>query len=226
MKRTFAFILLAFILLPSCRSAPPTSRPDQFTVQYTAASVPWLSSLYHCASGDVVIGEQRGADFLDTQSADMVIRMGMPENQAFFSYQIGTDNLLVILNLKNPTSKLSADQAHGIFSGQIQNWKTINGTDASVQVWVYPPGEDIQEIINQTVLNRSAVSSSARLANNPNEMLQAIEKDVNGVGIITGRWKNADVAGVYTVANSVPVLAITSTEPQGTLAHILACMQK
>jgi phosphate transport system substrate-binding protein len=156
----------------------------------------------------------------------MIIRMGLAENPASFTYQIGTDNLLVIVNLKNPTSKLSADQARGLFSGQIHNWKTINGSVASVQVWVFPPGEDIQEITNQTVLKGSAASSSARLANNPNEMLQAIKKDVNAVGIITGRWKNADVAGVYTVANSIPVLAITSIKPQGTLARILACMQK
>jgi len=226
MKRASAFIFLAFILLPSCSSAPPITRPEQLTIQYTAASVPWLAILYDCASGDAVTSELRGSDFLNTQSANMVIRIGKPDNQTSFAYQIGTDNILVILNLKNTTRKLTADQVRGLFSGHIQNWKTINSNDTSVQPWVFPPGEDIQEIIKQTLLDGSPVSSTAHMANNPNEMLQAVEKDVNAVGIITGRWKNANVSGVYTAASSLPVMAITLSKPQGTLAHILACMQK
>jgi len=226
MKRVFAFLVLICVLLSSCNSASRTTKPEQLTIQYTAASVPWLASLYNCASGDVVTTEQRAADFLDPQSANMVIRIGQPDNHTSFTYQIGTENLLVILNLKNPTRKLTADQVRRLFSGQIQNWKTINGTDAPIQAWIFPSGEDIQEIFNQSVLDGSPVSSVAHLANNPDEMLQAVERDVNSIGIITRRWKNGNVSGIYTVASSLPVMAITLTKPQGTLAYILACMQK
>lgn len=174
----------------------------------------------------MLISEQSGADLLDPQSADMVIRIGQPDNLIPFTYQIGTDNLLVITNVKNPTSELTAERIYELFTGQIQNWKIINGTDALVQPWVFPAGEDIQRIFNQTMLGGSPVSSAARLANNPDEMQQAIEKDINAVGIITSRWKNGSVSSVYTAANSLPVMAITLSKPQGRLAGILACMQK
>ncbi len=225
MKRAFPFILLTCFVLCSCSSATPT-KPEQLTIQYTAASSPWLAGISNCAGGDVVISEQRGADLLDPQSADMVIRIGQPDNLIPFTYQIGTDNFLVITNVKNPTSRLTVEQIHELFTGQIQNWKAINGTDAPVQPWVFPAGEDIQEIIKQTILAGSPVSSASRLANNPDEMLEAIEKDVNAVGIITSRWKNGNVSGVYTDTNSLPVMAVTETEPQGNLASFLACMQK
>ena len=226
MKHIFAFFFLACILLVSCDSAPPTEKPKQLIVQYTAASIPWLASLYNCAGGNVVTAEQREADFLDPQTANMVIRIGQTENPTSFVYQIALDNILVITNSKNPASRLTADQVYGIFSGQIQNWKNINNNDALVQTWVFPAGEDIQKIFDQTALHGSPVSSAAHLANNPDEMLQAIEKDVNAIGIITQHWKTGNITGVYTAASNLPVLAITFSKPQGNLTNILACMQK
>ena len=174
----------------------------------------------------MVTSEQRGADFLDPQSVNMVIRIGKPDKLIAFAYQIATDDLLAIINMKNPISKLTTDQVYGLFTGQIQNWKSINGDDAPVEVWVFPAGEDIQKIFDQTALHGSPVSSAAHLANNPDEMLQAIEKDINAIGIITQHWKTGDITGVYTAASNLPVLAITFSKPQGNLAHILACMQK
>lgn len=226
MKRTFVFIVLACSLLSSCNPSPPTAKPEQLTIQYTAATAPWLAGLYHCAGGDVVIAEQRGAEFLDPQSADVIIRFGQPDFPTTHDYQIATDDLLVIVNSKNPTSSLTTGQVYGLFTGQIQNWKVINSTDAPVQTWVYPAGEDIQNIFDQTALLGSGVSSAAHLANDPEEMLQAVEKDVNAIGIITKQSKTGKMTSVYTVASDLPVLASTFSDPQGNLAHILACMQK
>jgi hypothetical protein len=226
MKQAFIYFVLASMLLPSCVPTAPTPKPEQFTVQYTTASVPWLASLYSCANGDVISTEQREADFLDLSSASMVIRIGKPDNLTGFAYQIATDKLLVITNLKNPTSNLSAGQVYGLFTGQIQNWKSINGVDAPVQVWVYPAGEDIQGIINQSLMQGSPVSSAAHLANNPNGMLDSVQMDENAIGIIPQRWKTGNITSVYTDSSNLPVLAITPAKPQGTLSKILGCMQK
>jgi hypothetical protein len=226
MKRIFAFIILTCIILTSCNSALPTTRPDQFTVQYSAASIPWLASLYKCAGTNVVTTEQRSADFLASKSADMVIRIGRPDNLDGFAYQIGTDDLLVIVNTRNPSKTLTAEQVHGLFSGQIQNWKVINGYDAPAQVWVFPPGEDIQEIFTQTALEGSPVSSEAHLINNPDEMALAVGKDGSAIGIITRRWMTKNISSVFTASSNLPVLAITLSEPQGTLSRILVCLQK
>jgi len=128
MKQAFTYFVLASMLLTSCVPTAPTPKPEQFTVQYTAASVPWLASLYSCANGDAISSEQREADFLDLSSASMVIRIGKPGNLTGFDYQIATDKLLVIANLKNPTRSLSADQVYKLFTGQIQNWKSITAS--------------------------------------------------------------------------------------------------
>jgi hypothetical protein len=225
MKHNLAFVILACFLLSSCNSATPTAATEQFTVQYTAASVPWLAGLYDCAGPNVVKAEERAADLMDLQSVDMAIRIGQPENLTSPAYQIGSEDLLVIVNRQNPISALTAEQVRGLFTGQIQNWQDVNGSNAQVQVWVFSSGEDVQQIFEQTVLRGSPVTSTARLATGPDGMSQAIANDVNAVGILTRHWKMGVVYDVYTVA-TVPVLAITPGEPQGGIQGILACLQK
>ena len=89
-----------------------------------------------------------------------------------------------------------------------------------------PPQLRPQNIFENTVLGGSPVTSLARLANNPDEMSQAISKDVNAIGLLTRHWKTGDTSEVFTAASNLPVLAITQSQPQGVLAQILACLQK
>jgi hypothetical protein len=226
-KSFLRFALYVFILLPaSCTPAIPAATHEPIHIQYSFAAQPWLGKVSDCADGNIVTAELRAADFQDFQSADMVIRIEQPDNLTSNAYQIGTDDLLIIVNPQNPIKKLTFDQVRGLFTGWIQNWKGVKGSEAPVQAWVFPAGEDVQQIFEQTVLDGSPVTSAARLANSPDEMSQAVEKDINAIGIITRHWNTENVSDVITVANSLPVLAITLSKPQGTLAHILACMQK
>jgi hypothetical protein len=225
MKRTFACLILACFLLPACNSATPIPFAEPITVQYSAAAVPWLAGLYNCAGANVVKAEQRAADFQEPQSVDMAIRIGQPDNLNSPAYQIGSEELLVIVNPGNPVKTLAADQVRRLFTGQVLNWQELGGSNAPVQVWVFSSGEDVQQIFEQTALGGSPLTSMARLAAGPDEMGQAIAGDVNAVGLLTRRWKTGGVSAVYTVA-TVPVLALTPAKPPGAVQEILACLQK
>lgn len=225
MKCTCSFLLLACFLLPSCNSTTPTVPAEPITVQYTAAASPWLSGLYECAGAYVVTSEQRAAAFQVLQSVSLAIRIGQPINLTSPAYQIGSEDLQVIINPDNPIDSLTAEQVRDLFTGQVLNWQEINGSNAPVQVWVFSFGEDIQQIFTQTALGGSPVTSLARLAAGPDEMTKAIANDVNAVGILTRHLNTAIISAVHTVA-SVPVLALTLTEPQGLVQELLACLQK
>ncbi len=225
MKRTFSFFFLTFLLLTSCTPSTPTVTAESIAVQYTAATVPWLADVYDCAGANTVTAEQRAADFLDPQSVDLALRVGQPDNLTFPAYQIGSEELLVIVNPQNPVNALTAEQVRGLFTGQVLNWQEVNGSNAPVQVWVFAAGEDTEQIFEQTALGGSPVTSTARLAAGPDEMAQAIADDVNAVGILTRRWKAGNVSDVYTVA-AVPVLALTPDQITSLVTEIIACLQK
>jgi PBP superfamily domain len=225
MKAKLPFILLFCLLLASCSNTTLTPTAEIINIQYTSAAEPWLAALYNCAGNTVLTADPRAADFLDLQATDLVLRLGQPENLTSSAYRIGTDNLLVIVNPQNPVKKLDASQVRGLFSGQIQDWKDAGGSDSPAQVWAFSKADDLQTIFDQNVLNSSPVTPAARLASSPDEMIQAVSRDVNAIGILTGRLKTSSVSEVFTVTN-VPVLVLTRSDPPGGITRILSCLQK
>ena len=47
-------------------------------------------------------------------------------------YRVGIDGLAVVVNMKNPVSKLTLDQVKDIFTGKITNWKELGGADLKI----------------------------------------------------------------------------------------------
>jgi hypothetical protein len=93
-----------------------------------------------------------------------------------------------------------------------------------VQIWVYASGEDVQDVFDRVVMAGGRVSPSAWLAVNPQHMSDTLVNEPNTVGILPRHWKVGDAREVLSVA-TVPVLAITPSEPQGVMQEILACLQ-
>ncbi len=226
MKPASFLFLFSILILVSCAPATPVKTPVLFTVQYTFATTPWLENLSTCAGNRVINAELRAEGFQDLASSELVMRIGQSSSLITPAYQIGKDDILVITNSHNPVNQLTLDQVRALFIGRFQTWKAINGNDTPVHVWVFPTGEDVQQIFGESVLGGSSVTSQARLANSPEEMSQAIAGDVDAIGIITRRLKTGNTSDVFTAASNLPVLVSTRSELQGDLAQILACLQK
>jgi hypothetical protein len=216
--------LLPLILLTACGPATPAVTPQTISVEYSASSIPWLAEVTNCAGENAVNSQQVAVDFQDTKSFDLSIRIGQPETLVSPAFQIGSEEILVIENLQNPVKELTAEQVKRLFTGEISNWKDLGGSDNSVQVWTFPPGEDIQQVFEKEALGGSPVTSSARLTTSPDEMEKSIAKDVNAVGILTRRWKGSNVLDTFTTS-TVPVLVLTNSDPQHFVQNIIACLQ-
>jgi hypothetical protein len=132
------------------------------------------------------------------------------------AFQIDTEELLIVTHRQSPIQNLTLEGARALFAGQ---------GDPSVQVWVYASGEDVQEVFDQVVMAGTRVTASAQLAAHPQQMSDTLVSEPNTVGILPRHWKAGDTRDVLTVA-SVPVLAITNSEPQGPIKELIACLQK
>ncbi len=225
MRLSTLFILVVAFFLGGCASPTPAPSAVPLAVQYTPAAIPWLAALYTCAGSSPVTADQRAAEYQDLRSADLAIRLGQPDLLVSPAYQVGSDDLLVIVNPQNPLTRLTADQVRGLFTGQIVNWKEAGGSDTAVQVWVYSPADDLQVVFDQAALDRSPVTSNARLASGPADMLRAIAANEGAVGILNRRLLSGSVADIFTVS-TLPVLAITRTDPPAGAMSLIACMQK
>lgn len=208
-------IILPFLLFPfllfSCSSTPPPVTPQVVTVYSTSAAQPWLTPLYDCAGSSSIIFRVD-----NSSSADIMLRVGEPKILSTFAYQIDTEEILIVTHHQSPIQNLTLEEARALFTGK---------GDSSMQIWVYASGEDVQEVFDQFVMEGRAVTSSARLAVNPQQMSDTLVNESNSVGVLPRHWKVGDPREVYALA-TVPVLAMTNSEPQGLVKELIACLQK
>jgi len=199
------------MVLCACTTSTPPAPLQVVTVYSTSAAQPWLPEAYACAESFAVISRVDNAS-----SADIVLRVGEPEFLVSPAYQIDTEEILIVTHRQSPVQNLTLAEARALFAGQ---------ADASMQVWVYASGEDVQEVFDQIVMAGRSVDASARLAVNPQHMSDTLVNESNSVGILPRHWKAGDSREVFMVA-SVPVLALTNSEPQGLIKELIACLQK
>jgi hypothetical protein len=211
MRKTFLSLLILFpFSISSCSPTTPAATPEVVTVYSTSAAEPWLHELYDCAGTSPVLSR------VDDPSAALIaLRVGEPR-VVQFAYQIDTEDILIVTQRQSPVNNLTLDGARALFSGQ---------GDSSVQVWVYSSGEDVQQVFDQFVMEGRIVTPSASIAANPQQMSDTLVNMPNTVGILPRHWKVGDAREVFSVA-TVPVLAIPSNEPQGTIKMLIACLQK
>ncbi len=210
-RNDILLFLLSSFLLFSCTTSTPQPTPQVVSVYSSLATQPWLTQLYDCAAESSAT--IRLSDF--ASAADIRLQIGEPE-VASVAYQIDTEEILIVTQRQSPIQNLTQEEAQALFMGL---------GDPAVQVWVYASDADVQKVFDQLVMKGRSVMSSASVAVNPGQMSDTLVNQPNTVGILPKQWKAGDSRVVFS-AGTVPVLALTKSEPVGVVKNLLTCMQK
>jgi hypothetical protein len=210
-KTTWVLLTFGLLLISSCSTGTPLATPEVVTVYSTAAAEPWLPPVYECAGTLSVLNRVD-----DPAAAQIVLRVGEPAFLPSFAFQIDTEEILVVTHRQSPVQNLNLEGTRALFSGL---------GDPSMQGWVYASDADVQEAFDQLVMEGRIVSPDARLASHPQQMSDTLVNEANTVGILPRHWKAGDSREIFS-AGTVPVLALTNTEPQGIVKDLIACLQK
>ncbi len=205
-----------------CAPAAPESPPRVMNLYATQAAQPWLPNLYSCAEQHETI-----IRLTDPNQAQVLLRVGEPPYLSGVAYQLGQEELVLVLNSQNPVQFLSQEQVFQLFTGQVNNWQPINQLDAPVQVWSFANESDIGQVFNGTVLQLGRITSTARQASAAEEMRVEIAQDVNAIGFIGRHSAGTDIRTISLEQPVLaPVLAILEEEPDGFIKDVLACAQQ
>ncbi len=219
MFRSVLAVGLAALLIVACGTPKPPAAPQPVKVFATSATYPWLDRVYGCAAASSIVVQLSAPD-----RADLLLHFGEPEGSALPAFQIGRDDLLVVVQPQTGVGPLTLDQVRALFSGQVTQWKALGGADIPVRVWSYSPSEDIQTVFERQVMQDQPVGSLASLAVSTQAMSDAVGADPGSIGFLPRRWKTGNTKIVLTIPSS-PVLALTPAEPQGPVKNMAGCLQ-
>ncbi len=118
-------------------------------------------------------------------------------------YKVAVDGLAVYVNNENAVKELSIGQLENIFTGQIKNWKEIGGHDAPITVYSRENSSGTYEFFKEHVLKGKDFAARAQTMPGTAALLQAVEKDKNGIGYGGAAYgKGARAIGVKKDASS------------------------
>jgi hypothetical protein len=218
MIRPSPYLMLALILtLAGCTPLADAQRVS-LTVYATSAAYPWLETAYDCTPSDAAIV------LSDDPQADLLIRLGEPGQLVTPAYRIGTEEVVIVTHPQAGVGTLTASEAGALFAGQARNWSEVGGSDQPVEIWAFGPTVDLQLELDRAILHGRPVSSLARLAVTAQHMSDSVGTVPGSIGLLSRRWKAGNTHEALVIA-TVPVLAITRTEPAGALARLIECMQ-
>lgn len=170
-----------------------------------------------------------------------------------FEIKVALDGLAVVVNPKNPVSKLTLDQLAKIFTGKITNWKEVGGLDYNIVILSREVNSGTHVYFKEHVLRKGDPNGKEEFA--PGALLlsssQAIADEVAqnpsaigyyGMGYISSKQKPIMVAkdekseyetptienvvnGKYPISR--PLFLYTNGQPQGLVKKFVDfCLSK
>ena len=235
--RGLSFFALVLVLLTTACSPAVTATPPTVPQAVTVGFPPSLrlvdEALNSCAQanpGIALFVSEIPTPALEPTEDDLVLWFGEPPEAAGFSAPLAMEEIVFIVHPENPVRSLSVEDLAGLLSGKIDSWEQLNEIDADVMVWAYPPGNEVEQIVSNELLQGDSITSQGYLAPDPSAMLDAVSSKTGAIGFLPRAWMTEDVKtieleGGEGVDLRQPVLALTAESPQGAVRTLLSCLQ-
>jgi phosphate transport system substrate-binding protein len=182
-------------------------------------------------------GSSRGVADSRRHLADigMVSRDLNPEEHDLHAFTIARDGIGVIVHRDNPVKSLSNEQIVAIYTGRIENWEEVGGTDAEITVVNKSQGRSTLELfVSHFQLENSDIQADVVIGDNE-QGIKTVAGNVHAIGYVSIGTAEYDVthgvaikllplgnvvASIENVGNasfplSRPLNFVTSTQPQG-----------
>jgi phosphate transport system substrate-binding protein len=252
--KRFAQMSLALFaaLCVSCSSGDSSNQRQQLIVTGASTIAPLIGeigkrfeSLHPGVRIDVQSGgSARGIADARRGLADigMVSRELNDDEQDLFAVTIARDGVCVIVHRDNPVTALTDEQIVGIYTGTIDNWQAIGGTDASITVVNKAEGRSTLELfLNHFQLSNRDIQADIVIGDNE-QGIKTVAGSRNAIGYVsigTAQYdaehgvaiKLLPLAGVAASMESVvsgdfplarPLNLVTRAEPEGLVKQFLA----
>lgn len=97
-------------------------------------------------------------------------------------YVIGFYGVAVIINEKNPVSRLPDKEVRDIFTGAITSWKEVGGTEGRINLYIRDAASGTYKGFQELAMERKPYAPWARMLPRYADIVAAVKEDPLGIG--------------------------------------------
>lgn len=144
-------------------------------------------------------------------------------NQTLESLVVAYDGAAFIVHPSNPIENITLEQASGIFSGKIKNWKELGGQDKQIQVVIRDSYSGTAHYIKEHVVRQLDLGQNNYFNNKQNDYSKDANVLINNEEIIDFLNKNPNAIaymgmGVAHVKSNLKLLKYSRTKEEESIA--------
>jgi phosphate transport system substrate-binding protein len=109
------------------------------------------------------------------------------------SYLVTKDAIHIIVNQANPIADLTIAQLKSIYTGKVDNWKQLGGSDLPIQLISSDIASDSYAGLNDLVMEGEDVVSGTTTKASGKEIIEAVAGDKQAIGFVASRDLNQTV---------------------------------
>jgi phosphate transport system substrate-binding protein len=115
-------------------------------------------------------------------------------------FLIAKDALSIYIHPENPVQNLTFNQLKKIYTGDIDNWKTVGGVDTLIQPVTRNPNSGTYLYFKDHILDAEEYGDNSLILPTTREIVKYVEQNINAIGYggmgYTGKIKHIKIDGV------------------------------
>lgn len=131
------------------------------------------------------------------------------ENKDVKEAIVAYDALAVIVNPKNPVSRLTRSQLEAIFRGKITNWKDVGGKNQRIVVYSRESSSGTYEFFKENVLENKNYMNSLLSMPATGAIIQSVKQTVGAIGYVGLAYVTPQVKALMLSYDNKPYYAPT-----------------
>ena len=114
----------------------------------------------------------------------MIARALKADEKDLLGFPMARDGVSLIVHKTNPLAALSDEQIAGIFSGEIETWKPLNGKNAPIAVILREKEKPVSELFEKYFKLRADLQGKVVPGDNP-VTIAAVAADPDAIGYVS-----------------------------------------
>lgn len=246
-----AVLSFGFVFPQNSSPAPVISETPSTEEQLLPTSIVYTPELNWLAPAAATCMEQTLADPLPLlqsvaayQPGELRLTFPSPSEQAAYSYQLGSQSLMLALNASNPLRSLDFNDLLTLLQGDDATWgeffqhctscafSEAGGAafDEPIRFYIYYENNPYQNVLEDASGLTGSHMNNALLVPSAETLLTQLQVEAAAAGFLPSQWLSAAVSIVQVNdlpggSLDLPILALLEQQPSGELKDLLLCLQ-